>query len=53
MHGEEDAPHSDNRANLSQDTFSLPDISASDDENTHKAVVCEAVQKSDVQYSNW
>ena len=29
-HGEEDEPHSDDKANLSQGTLSLPDISASD-----------------------
>ena len=53
MHGEEDAPHSDDEANLSQGTLSLPDISASDDEDTHKAIAHEAAWKSDVQYGNW
>ena len=39
--GEEDADHSEDEANLSQSTVSLPDISASDDEDTHKVIVCE------------
>ena len=39
--------------NLSQGTVSLPDISASDDEDAHKAIACKATQKSDVQYGNW
>ena len=51
--GEEDAPHSDSEANLSQCTLSLPDISASDDEDVCKAIACEAMWKSDVQYGNW
>ena len=50
---EEDVPYSDDEANLSQGTLSLPDISASDNEDTHKAIVCETVCKSDIQYSNW
>ena len=41
-HGEEDTLHSDDKANLSQGTLSLPDISASNDEDTHKAVAHEA-----------
>ena len=52
-HREEDAPHSDNEANMSQGTLSLPDISASDDEDTRKAIVHEAMWKSDIQYGNW
>ena len=50
---EEDAPHSDNKANLSQGTVSLPDVSASDNGDACKAIVCEAVQKSDVHYGHW
>ena len=50
---EEDAPHSDDKANLSQGTLSLPDISASNNEDAHKAIACEAAQKSNVQYGNW
>ena len=50
---EEDAPHSDNEANLSQGTLSQPNISASDDADTHKAIAHEAAWKSDVQYGNW
>ena len=52
-HSEEDVPHSDDEANLSQGTLSLPDISASNDEDARKAIVRETTQKSDVQYSNW
>ena len=37
--GEEDAPHSDDKEALSQGTLSLPNISASDDEDTRKALV--------------
>ena len=53
VHGEEDAPHSDDKANLSQGTLSLPDISASNDKDTRKAVACEVTWKTNVQYSNW
>ena len=42
MVGEEDVPHSDDEETLSQGTVSLPDISASDDEET-----------CNVQYGNW
>ena len=51
--GEDDAPYSDDEEALSQGTVSLPDIPASDDEDTRKALVCEAACKSDVQYGNW
>ena len=52
-HSEEDVPHSDNKVNLSQGTLSLPDISASNDEDACKAIVHKAAWKSDVQYGNW
>ena len=42
---EEDVPHSDDKANLSQGTLSLPNISTSDDEDAHKAIACEATCK--------
>ena len=51
--GEDDAGHSDDEETLSQGTVSLPDISASDSEDVGKAITCEAVRKSDVQYGNW
>ena len=51
--GEKDVPHSDDKANMSQGTVSLPNISASNDEDGHKAIACEATWKSDVQYGNW
>ena len=44
MVGEEDAPHSDDEENLSQGTVSLPDISASDDEDARKAIACETMR---------
>ena len=50
---EEDAPHSDNEESLSRGTVSLPDISASNDEDTRKVIAHETMQKSDVQYGNW
>ena len=52
-HGDEDVPHLDNEANLSQGTLSLPDTSASDDEDTHEAIACEAAWKSNIQYGTW
>ena len=50
---EEDAPHSDDEANLSQGTVSLSDISVSDGKDARKAIACEAAWRSDVKYSNW
>ena len=47
--GEADAPHSDDEENLSQGTVSLPDISASNNEDACKAIAHEAMWKSDVQ----
>ena len=52
-HSEEDVPHSDNEVNLSQGTLSLPDISASNEEDARKAIVCEVAWKSDIQYGHW
>ena len=51
--GKEDAGHSDDEETLSQGTVSLPDISASDSQDAHKAIECEAAHKRDVQYGNW
>ena len=51
-HCEEDAPHLDDEANLSQGMMSLPNISASD-EDTRKAIARKAAWQSDVQYGNW
>ena len=53
MVGEEDGPHLNNEETLSQGTVSLPDITASDDEDTRKAVVHKTAHKSDVLYGNW
>ena len=33
--------------------LSLPDFSASDDEDTQKAVACEVMWKSNTQYGVW
>ena len=52
MGGEEYAGHSEDEEALSQGTVSLLNISISDNEDTHKATVCEAVCKSDIQYGN-
>ena len=51
--GEEDADHSDGEETLSQGTVSLLNISASDNEDARKAIVHEAVHKSNIQYGNW
>ena len=50
--GEEDAPHLDDEENLSQGNVSLPNISASDNEDTHKTIGHKTAWKSDVQYGN-
>ena len=51
--GEEDTGHSEDKEALSQGTVSLLDISTSDNEDAHKATVCEAACKSNIQYGNW
>ena len=52
-HGEEDTLHSDDKENLSQCFLSLPDISASDDKDTHKAIAHQTTWKRDIQYGTW
>ena len=51
--GGEDAGHSEDEEALSQGMVSLLDISNSDNEEAHKAAVCETVHKSNVQYGAW
>ena len=51
--GKEDAGHSDDEETLSHGTVSLFNISASNNEDACKAIMHEAVRKSDIQYGNW
>ena len=50
---EEEAGHLEDEEALSQSTVSLLDISTSDNEDAHKAIMHEAACKSDIQYGNW
>ena len=51
--GEEDAGHSEDEEALLQGMVSLLDISASDNEEAHKATAHVTAHKSNVQYGIW
>ena len=48
--GAEDVP-SDDEVNLLHGALSLPDFSATDDEDAQKVIASKAMQKSDTKYS--
>ena len=50
--GAEDVPSND-EASLFHGALSLPELSATDDEDAQKVIACEAVWKSNTQYGTW
>ena len=51
--GEDDVLDSANKAGVSKGSMSLLDISATDDEDTHKCKPCELARKSDINFAAW
>ena len=51
--GEHDTSYSTNEADVSQGSIPLLDISASDDDETHKCKARDYVHKSDMAYAAW
>ena len=52
--GEEDILDSANKADISQGSMSLPDISAADDEDTSQMQgMCELAHKSNIDFAVW
>ena len=51
--GKEDVLDSANKTDVSQGSMSLLDISAADDEDTHKCKVCKIACKSDTDFVAW
>ena len=53
MEARDDVLDSANEADVSQGSMSLLDISATDDEDTHKRKVRELARKSDIDFVVW
>ena len=51
--GEDDVLDSANKADISQGSMSLLDISATDNEDTCKCKACELAHKSDIDFAAW
>ena len=51
--GEDDVLDSANKADVSQGSMSLPDISTGDDEDTRKRKACKLAPKSDTEFAAW